>query len=162
MGELVLAAALDVVVDEVLELAAQACSVFEVVDADDGEVADEVLGLLDKFDDAAVFAQLHDAEGARILDAVDPNHPVGAGVELEVGAEQRVGKGHHDRALEVLGGTEHGMGGPQGLVLVVNAPGGALARGHVEQHALDFVAKLAHYVGNLLEVVADDSRNVLD
>ena len=89
------------------------------------------MGLLDKFDDAAVFAQLHDAEGARILDAVNPNHPVGAGVELEVGAKERVGKGHDDWALEVLGGAEHGVGGAQGLVLVVNASGGALACGDV-------------------------------
>ena len=160
--ELVFAAPLDVVVNQVLKLAAQAGSVLKVVDADDGEVADELLGLLDKFNDAAVFAQLNDAKGARILDAVDPNDAVGAGVELEVGPKERVGKGHHNWALEVLGGTQHRVGGAQGLVLVVNASGGALACGYVEQHALDFVAKLTDDVGDLLEVVANDSRNVFD
>lgn len=138
----------DIVVDEVLELLFQARTVLEVVNADNGQIANELLGLLHKIGDAAVFAQFHHAKGAGVLHLVDPNHRVGRSVQLEFGTEQRVRKGHHTGAVQRVFRAQHGMRRTQGLFLVVDAAFCAQSCSYIDEHGFYFAAKVAHHIGN--------------
>ena len=152
--ELVLAFAFDVVVDEVLKLLFQARAVLEVVNADNGQIADEFLGLLHKIGDAAVFAQFHYAKGAGVFHLVDPNHRVSGSVQLEFGAKQGIRKGDHARAIEGVFRTQHSVRRTQGLFLVVYAAFCAQAAGYIDEHGFHLTSKVAHYVGNAVEVAS--------
>ncbi len=98
--------------DLLVERREQQLGAGHVVEADQGEIARRIGGLLDQTRDAAVL-HLGDAETPRVVHLLDSEHHLGPAQEhREVGVDDRVSQHDHDgtfrdgRAREEYGVTE--------------------------------------------------------
>lgn len=143
VGELEFAFFLEVVVDEVLQFALEAFTVREVINPDNRQVADELLGFFNEVSYHPLAVGFDDAELARVLDARDPNGPVEAWLHLKISAEEGVGEGDDDLALESRACAEDGVGGAKGFVLVMDGASSAELFGDGDEIGFGFGAKCA-------------------
>ena len=121
VGQLVFPLLLDVVVDQILQFLAQTGAVFEVVNADDGQIAHKFLRLLHKIGNVAGVVHFDDAKSTGVFNALHPNHPVGFFIQSKIRPKQGVCKRNDHRALQSLRSAQNRMRSTQRLFLVVNA-----------------------------------------
>jgi len=160
IGELVLALVLDVVVEQVLQLAAQVLAVLEIIDADDGQVRHKLLRLFHKVGDLAGGVQLHHPKGLWVGHLLHPNGAGHARIQGKVGLKQGIGKGHHQGASQRILGAQNGVGRAQRLVLVHNGALRPHRFGNGHEAFLHRIAKPPDDEGHLVHRFAAHLGNV--